>query len=135
MTERTKDAICQNPDSATEVRLALLEQSNVTLQQSMKAVLDTQQAIGTAIVQLVESDKHAEARHADFRATVDRAFSLIEKQDTRIAEMERAMPGLKEARAWLIAGLIAVVAMAGTLIWDRVTERHPPIPIYPPRGS
>lgn len=102
-------------------RLDRLERANESIAESLKA--------------LVRLEQH----HTDTRDGLSRAWKQIEtnreridevedqipdKLDDRLHAIEQEMPALKMTSRWVIGGTLAIVAAAGTLIWDTVTEHR-----------
>lgn len=67
----------------------------------------------TSISQSLQRLVALEERHMETREGLNRAFSAIEKQNNRIAEIEKHMPGLQEVRVWVINGVLTVVGIVG----------------------
>lgn len=64
-----------------------------------------------------------EARHAETRDGLERAFTEIaklesadEKKGERITAIEIDMPGLREMRKYIVSGVIGIVGIVGTAI-------------------
>lgn len=114
---------------SAETRIALLEEARRhqerwgesverTLSETSKAL----QQISQTMTMIAESNRAAEERHDDFKATMSRAFVCLDDHETRIRSMETSMPGLKEARGWIIGAILAIVVAAATLSWNVITS-------------
>lgn len=86
-------------DMTTETRLALIEHE----QKQIQNVLDS---IADSISRLVA----LEERHAETRDGLNRAFTQIERLDTRTDAIEQQMPQLIETRTWVMSGLGIIVS-------------------------
>jgi hypothetical protein len=97
------------------------------------------QSIAKSLEALVRLEQH----HADTRSGLERAWKAIEtyrermgeiedripkKLDDRLQAIEREMPSLKETSRWVKLGVLAVVSMAGTLVWSTITEQKEAAP-------
>lgn len=108
------------------------------LHHRLTAVEKAVEKIGEAVETIAKNTSQLallEQRHAETRDGLERAFTEIarveekrEEADGRILAIEKAvpenlgkrlgaievaMPGLKEARGWLVAGVLAVFAVVG----------------------
>lgn len=63
----------------------------------------------TALVRLEENHKMTAER-------LTSGSARMEKIEERLAEIEKAMPGLKELRRWVIGGVLAGLGMMGTAV-------------------
>lgn len=117
---------------STDTRIALLEEARRhqerwgesverTLSETSKAL----QQISQTMAMIAEANRAAEERHDDFKATMSRAFVCLDEHETRLRSIETHMPGLKEVRKWIVAGILAIVVAAATLTWSAVTA--PPV--------
>lgn len=112
-------------DSVLHHRVDRLERSHESIAKSLEA--------------LVRLEQH----HADTRSGLDRAWKAIENDrermdeiedripknlDDRLQAIEREMPSLKETSRWVKLGVLAVVGMAGTLVWSTITEHKEAAP-------
>jgi DNA repair exonuclease SbcCD ATPase subunit len=94
----------------------------------------SQESIARSLEALVRLEQH----HADTRSGLERAWQAIETDrermgeiedripknlDDRLQAIEREMPSLKETSRWVKLGVLAVVGMAGTLVWSTITEQ------------
>lgn len=52
-----------------------------------------------------------ELRHAETRESLERAFQMLKKQDTRIRAVENEMPTMKMTRGWIISGVVGVFSL------------------------
>lgn len=85
-----------------------------------------------AIIKLSETTEQLvrlEERHLETRAALNRAFEAIRDLDRRIASVENQMPKLTLAMGWVFAGVLAIVALAGGLVW-KVSLLPPPAPLH-----
>lgn len=85
-----------------------------------------------AIIKLSETTEQLvrlEEKHLETRAALNRAFEAIRDMDVRLAKVEHQMPKLTLAMTWVFAGVIAIVALAGGLVW-KVSALPPPAPSY-----
>lgn len=111
-------------EDSPEFRIAMLEREQ-------KVVAEAVKQISSSLQQLVKLEQH----HQETRNSLERAFREIEaihkettQQEIRISLLERAipndfdnrfraientMPGLKETRKWVIAGVLGIVATVG----------------------
>lgn len=101
-----------------ETRIALLERDRDELKEAVMSLRDSQASISQSLSRLVA----LEERHIETRDAIGRAFKHIEKIADRLLEIEKAMPGLKEARAWIISGVLAVVGMVGAGLFALVVK-------------
>jgi predicted nucleic acid-binding Zn-ribbon protein len=78
-----------------------------------------------------------EERHAETRDGLNRAFDAIkecedqhdrhiEAYNERMRPIEAALPGLKELRRWVIAGILAIVGVVGTAVVTLVVSPAQP---------
>lgn len=113
---------------STDTRIALLEEARRhqerwgesverTLHETSKAL----QQISQTMAMIAEANRAAEERHDDFKATMSRAFVCLDEHETRLRSIETHMPGLKEVRKWIVAGILAIVVAAATLTWTAIT--------------
>jgi hypothetical protein len=69
-----------------------------------------------------------EEKQANTTAALERAFSAVaevqgdsKEMDRRLRNIELALPGLVELRAWVIRGILAGVGMIGFAVFKLVT--------------
>ena len=105
-------------ENNTEARLKILEIGQDT---TNKAIVSIEQSL----VKLVR----LEERHAETRDAIGRAFAHMEKQDGRIDAqdkrlqlVEQKLPGLTEARTWLVAGMLGCLGLLGIAVVSLVTN-------------
>ena len=123
----------------TDTRLALLEDARHRHDKWCESIDNTIGEIGRAITTIAETNRQAEARHADYQKTIDRLFYQMESAhtridglDARIVEIDKHMPGLKEVRGWVVAAVLAIVVAAAVLVWNDATSQA--IHVEPPKG-
>lgn len=99
--------------------LRILEHRVGTVETAISEIRDAV----TAIARGVDTLASLEVRHAETRSALERAFAAIAKAEqeatdleSRVRAVEIAMPGLKEVRAWVIGGILAVVGILGTAV-------------------
>ena len=92
------------------------------------AVQDIRDAVGQ-IAEAMTKIARLEERHAETRDALARAFSQIHalREDTddhkvRFAVLEGQIEPLKEARKWVVSGVMAVVSLVGTAAWHLVAK-------------
>lgn len=51
---------------------------------------------------------------------IGRAFNKLDKHEARLVPIENAMPALKEARRWVVGGVLAGVSMMGVALLKMV---------------
>lgn len=124
---------------SSDTRLALLEEAHKRHEQWGEGIEKAVQEIGRSIAIIAETSRQAEMRHADHQKTVDRVFERFDKvdarmdlHDQRMQEMAVHMPGLKEARKWVIGAILAIVMAAATLGWTVITSQ--PIHMAPTKS-
>lgn len=89
-----------------------------------------------AIIKLSETTEQLvrlEERHLETRAALNRAFAKIGDLEKRTGAIETQMPKLMLAMGWVFAAVLAVVGMAGVLVWKAATQPHAPPPVVSPR--
>lgn len=91
--------------SEHEVRIAVLERDCDDFKSVVVEIRDSLQAL----VRLEE-------RHNETSRALTRAFDALEKQEKRIVEIEKFMPGLKETRALIVGGVCLVLSAVGAAI-------------------
>lgn len=69
-------------------------------------------SIGQSISLLVRIDE----RQVAISERLQLGAITMQKHEERIAVMEAAMPGLKETRGWVIAGILAGISMIGIAV-------------------
>lgn len=69
-------------------------------------------SIGQSISLLVRIDE----RQVAIAERLQLGAATMQKHEERIAVMEAAMPGLKETRGWVIAGILAGISMIGIAV-------------------
>lgn len=121
---------------SSDTRLALLEEAHRRHERWGEGIENAVQEIGRSIAIIAETSRQAEMRHADHQKTVDRVFERFDKvdarmdlHDQRMQEMAVHMPGLKEARRWVIGAILTIVMAAATLGWTVITSQ--PIHMVP----
>lgn len=126
---------------STDTRLALLEDAHKRQERWGKGIEDTLGEISRSIAMIAETSRLAEARHSDHRETVNRIFAELAEangrlngHDERMREIETHMPGLKEVRRWVVAGVLAVVMAAASVVWLSAVE-GPPVHLEPAKGA
>lgn len=124
---------------SSDTRLALLEEAHRRHERWGEGIENAVQEIGRSIAIIAETSRQAEMRHADHQKTVDRVFERFDKvdarmdsHDQRMQEMAVHMPGLKEARKWVIGAILAIVMAAATLGWTVITSQ--PIHMAPTKS-
>ena len=92
--------------------LARLEAMQLDLVDMKSALRDLTAAVGRLAV--------IEEKQSNTAATLERAFTALqkvedryEKMDERVKNLELDMPGLKEIRRWVIGGVTAIVGLVG----------------------
>lgn len=125
---------------SAETRLALLEEAHKRQERWGEGIENTLGEISRSIAMIAETSRLAEARHSDHRETVDRIFeqltatnSRIDGHDGRMRDIESHMPGLKEVRGWVIAGVLAIVLAAATMVWSSAIDA--PVHMEPGKGA
>ncbi len=78
------------------VTLAHIDERQIAISENLVKVIDTQQS------------------HGDRLATLEKA--IPNELDKRLGAIETVMPGLKETRGWVVAGVLAGVAVLGTAL-------------------
>ena len=101
------------------VLLARLEQMHGELADMKSALRELAAAVGRLAV--------IEEKQSNTAATLERAFTALqkvedrnEKMDIRMKDLELAMPGLKELRGWVIGGIVSGVGMIGFAVFKLV---------------
>jgi hypothetical protein len=69
-----------------------------------------------------------EQRQSDQSERIADAYALIAAHAVRIGSIEVAMPGLKELRRWVVAGMVAGIAMMFVSVTSLVLKPHYPEP-------
>lgn len=93
--------------------------------------IDTLEATVSRISTAVESiDKSLqilatlETKHAETREGLSRCFKVMEENhgdhETRIRVIESEIPTMRLVRNWVIAGVIGLSVLAGTMVFERV---------------
>jgi chromosome segregation ATPase len=125
---------------STDTRLALLEDAYKRQERWGEGIENTLGEISRSIAMIAETSRLAEARHSDHRETVSRIFAelaeangRINAHDERMREIETNMPGLKEVRRWVIAGVLAVVMAAASVVWSSAVDA--PVHMEPGKGA
>lgn len=91
------------------------------LRDDVREVKSTMREMARSLEQLVR----IEEQQKDMRSALGRAFEEIDKErgkrdavEKRVAAIEHVMPGLRELRGWVIAGVISGVGMiAGSIVF------------------
>lgn len=94
---------------AVTARVDVLAENIRRVDQTLIGVDSKVDGIGTALVVLAR----LEERHA---STQDRLVELAKTTDgnaTRLANIEKVMPGLVEMRGWVVLGILAGLGMMG----------------------
>lgn len=101
----------EQPESRqhNDIRIAMLERDRDELREAVMSLRDSQASISQSLSRLVS----LEERHIETREAISRAFKHIEKMGDRVLVIEKAMPGLQEARTWIINGVLSVVGVVG----------------------
>lgn len=86
----------------TEYRLRLIEESLSEIRTAIKGIHDSLRTLATL-----------EVRHEQTREALGRAFSALERLESRVGAIEEAMPLLQLTSKWIRAG---VVSLAGLVI-------------------
>lgn len=94
-------------ESHHEARLQTVERSIEKIEASVSKIADSMALIA-----------RLEERHAITREAVERVTDQIDNIDGRLVAVEIVVPMLKEARGWLIAGVLGVVAAVGSAIFQ-----------------
>jgi ABC-type uncharacterized transport system fused permease/ATPase subunit len=101
------------------VLLARLEQMQGDLVDMKAALRELTAAVGRLAV--------IEEKQSNTAATLERAFTALqkvedrnEKMELRVKDLELAMPGLKELRGWVIGGICSGVGMIGFAVFKLV---------------
>lgn len=90
-----------------EARLNTVERSIEKIETSVAKIADSMELIA-----------RLEERHAVTREALDKVAKSVESIDGRLVAVEIVVPMLKEARGWLIAGVLGVVAAVGSAIFQ-----------------
>lgn len=98
-TEPNPYPVPVQPDALTAYRLEMIEKTLASMSDSVRQLVSLEQ-------------KHIETRQA-----IERAFSELKEQDTRIREVEQEMPTLKLTRGWIIAGVLGVFGVLGVQLF------------------
>lgn len=94
-------------DPCNEARLQTVEKSIEKIENSVAKIADSMALIA-----------RLEERHAITREAVEKVSQQVENIDGRLVAVEIVVPMLKEARGWLIAGVLGVVAAVGSAIFQ-----------------
>ena len=97
-----------------EQRIARLEDAVISIKDSL-----------VALVRL-------EAHHAETREALNRAFREFDRLEAkhdalaeRVAVIEKDIPPLKEARTWLVTGMLGTLGLVGLAHWSLLmNNRH-----------
>jgi hypothetical protein len=101
--------------------------SNEVLAERLESVKSVVQRVEGAVSDLtgaVQNLVRVEANQVTHTAALERAFAVLDKQDERLKVVEKDMPGLREMRVWIVAGVLAIVALVGGgIVTDRIEVR------------
>lgn len=86
-------------DELTQYRLTTIEETLASINETLRQLTSLEQ-------------KHLETRQA-----LERAFSMIGKQDERIRDIELEIPTMKLVRTWVIAGVIGCTSLLGITLF------------------
>lgn len=75
---------------------------------------ETLKSVAGSLTEMVRLEERFAAQSE--RQTADRA--VIADHETRIGDIEKILPPLMEARRWVIAGVIGIVAMVGLTVYN-----------------
>lgn len=87
----------------------VLEYRVASLEAVVREVKDAVKSIDTSLQTLAR----LEAKHAETRDGLERAFNEIADHETRVRVIETEMPTTKLIRGWVIAGVVGVLGMMG----------------------
>lgn len=63
------------------------------------------------------------ARANEREKTVDEKLRLLASVDKRVATIEQKLPGLIEARRWIVTGVLGIIGLVGLAVWELVIKR------------
>lgn len=91
--------------SEMETRVSMLEAAINEIRDSTKSIAESISAI-----------KVLEERHAESSRAIERAFLELKDIELRVRVVEVELPGLKEIRQWVMAGVLSTVAIIGVAV-------------------
>lgn len=101
-------------DGITSAEGRLLAVQMGALRDDVKEVKETMREMARSLEQLVR----IEEQQKDMRSAIGRAFDEMkaervkrEELETRVAVVEKSMPGMNEMRKWLIGGVTSGIAL------------------------
>lgn len=100
----------------SDARLKSLEIGQATTQEAILAIKDTLKGIGDSLETIATLETH----HQYTRESINRAFVEIKRVNERVTKLservqalEIQLPGLVEARGWIILAMLSIVASVG----------------------
>lgn len=94
-----------------EARLNTVERSIEKIESSVAKIADSMALIA-----------RLEERHAITREAVEKVVTQVDAIEGRLVAVEIVIPMLKEARGWLIAGVLAIIGAVGSAIFQHFTN-------------
>ena len=91
---------------------AVLDVRVTNLEKVVERVSTAVESIATSLSALTR----LEERHEYTKQAMERAFSLIGKQDERLTKVELEMPSLKMVRGWVITGVLGIMGILGVAV-------------------
>ena len=70
----------------------------------------------SGIERSLEALVRLEERHAETRESLMRAFTLCERLESRMMQVELQMPALNETRAWVVRAILGTVTIVGSAL-------------------
>lgn len=95
-----------------ETRLQLLERGQDDVRDAVVSIKGS-----------LESLVRLEERHAETREALGRVFTYTEKLEERIEAIEKVLPGLLEARGWVITACMGILSVVGLAVLGLVIIR------------
>jgi len=93
-----------------------IEQKMTTLYQRVENIAESQVEMKSALKDIAASLKsltRLEVEHNESRSAIKRAFTRIDDHETRVRDMEDAMPTIKLATGWIFKAVIGVLSILG----------------------
>ena len=114
-------------DGITSAEGRLLAVQMGAMRDDVREVKDTMRDMARSLEQLVR----IEEQQKDMRAAMVRAFDEIRTErerrepiESRIGSIERDLPGLRELRRWVIAGVLSGLAMLASSLMLYFFQNH-----------
>ena len=114
-------------DGITSAEGRLLSVQMGAMRDDIREVKDTMREMAKSLEQLVR----IEEQQKDMRLSISRAFDelktyreQLDRVEKRVSSVEQMMPGLRELRGWVIAGVLSGVAMVASSVVFYFVQNH-----------